>query len=139
AFDVEVIESKRFFLRITPLYHQLAANLDREPDRFTDDERRHIKQYVSRAKLFIANINQRRQTLQKITEYIVEAQKEFLLNGVRHLKPLTRAAVAYYLGMNECTASRATDSMYVMLPSRKVIPFSDVFTASLRVMDAIEA
>src|SRR5258707_2797537 len=94
SFDVEVIESKRFFLRITPLYQQLAANLDREPERFSEEERRHIKQYVSRAKLFIANINQRRQTLQKITEYIVEAQKEFLINGVRHLKPLTRAAVA---------------------------------------------
>jgi RNA polymerase sigma-54 factor len=138
SFDVEVIESKRFFLRITPLYQQLAANLDREPERFSEEERRHIKQYVSRAKLFIANINQRRQTLQKITEYIVEAQKEFLINGVRHLKPLTRAAVAYHLGMHESTVSRATASKYVMLPSRKVIPFSDFFTASLSVMDVIK-
>ncbi len=138
TFDVEVIESKRFFLRITPLYQQLAANLEREPERFTEEERRHIKQYVSRAKLFIANINQRRQTLQKITEYIVEAQKDFLLNGIRHLKPLTRAAVAYHLGMHESTVSRATASKYVMLPSRKVIPFSDFFTASLSVMDVIK-
>jgi RNA polymerase sigma-54 factor len=138
SFDVEVIESKRYFLRITPLYQQLAANLEREPDRFSEEERRHIKQYVSRAKLFIANINQRRQTLQKITEYIVEAQKEFLLNGIRHLKPLTRAAVAYHLGMHESTVSRATASKYVMLPSRKVIPFSDFFTASLSVMDVIK-
>lgn len=138
SFDVEVIESKRFFLRITPLYQQLAVNLEREPERFTEEERRHIKQYVSRAKLFIANINQRRQTLQKITEYIVEAQKEFLIHGIRHLKPLTRAAVAYHLGMHESTVSRATASKYVMLPSRKVIPFSDFFTASLSVMDVIK-
>jgi len=138
TFDVEVIESKRFFLRITPLYQQLAANLEREPERFTEEEKRHIKQYVSRAKLFIANINQRRQTLQKITEYIVEAQKDFLINGIRHLKPLTRAAVAYHLGMHESTVSRATASKYVMLPSRKVIPFSDFFTASLSVMDVIK-
>lgn len=137
-FDVEVIESKRFFLRITPMYQHLAANLERERDRFSDEERRHIKQYVSRAKLFIANINQRRQTLQKITEYIVEAQTEFLQNGVRSLKPLTRAAVAYHLGMHESTVSRATASKYVMLPSRKVIPFSDFFTASLSVMDVIK-
>ncbi|HLG50938.1 MAG TPA: RNA polymerase factor sigma-54 [Chloroflexota bacterium] len=138
TFEVEVIESKRFFLRITPLYQQLAARLEQEPDRFTDDEKRHIRQYVSRAKLFIANINQRRQTLQKITEYIVEAQKDFLLHGIRHLKPLTRAAVAYHLGMHESTVSRATASKYVMLPSRKVIPFSDFFTASLSVMDVIK-
>lgn len=138
SFEVEVIESKRFFVRITPLYQQLAAGLDRERDRFTEDERRHIKQYVSRAKLFIANINQRRQTLQKITEYIVEAQRAFLLNGVRQLKPLTRAAVAYHLGMHESTVSRATASKYVMLPNRKVIPFSDFFTASLSVMDVMK-
>jgi RNA polymerase sigma-54 factor len=138
SFEVEVIESKRFFVRITPLYQQLAAGLDREPARFTEDERRHIKQYVSRAKLFIANINQRRQTLQKITEYIVEAQRAFLLNGVRQLKPLTRAAVAYHLGMHESTVSRATASKYVMLPNRKVIPFSDFFTASLSVMDVMK-
>ncbi len=138
GFEVEVIESKRFFLRVSPMYQQLAANLEREPARFTEDERRHLKQYVSRAKLFIANINQRRQTLQRITESIVESQKEFLLDGVRQLKPLTRATIAYQLGLHESTVSRATASKYAMLPSRKVIPFSDFFTASLSVMDVIK-
>lgn len=138
TFEVEVIESKRFVLRISPLYQKLSVNLEHGSDRFSDDEKRHIKQYISRAKLFIANINQRRQTLQRITEYIAEAQKEFLLEGIRHLKPLTRAAVAYHLGMHESTVSRATAQKYVMLPNRKVIPFSDFFTPSLSVMDVIK-
>ncbi|MBI2941181.1 MAG: RNA polymerase factor sigma-54 [Chloroflexi bacterium] len=138
GFEIEVIESKRFTLRVTPLYNQLAANLEREPDRFSDDEKRHIKQYVSRAKLFIANINQRRQTLQKITEYIASVQSDFLLQGIRHLRALTRAAVALALGMHESTVSRATASKFVMLPNKKVIPFSDFFTASLSVMDVIK-
>lgn len=137
-FEVDVVESKRFFLRVTPMYQRLASDLDREPGRYSEDDKRHIKQYVSRAKLFIANINQRRQTLQKITEFIVEAQKEFLCQGIRHLKPLTRATVAAHLGMHESTVSRATASKYVMLPNRKVIPFSDFFTASLSVMDVIK-
>ncbi len=138
AYDVDVVESKRFYLRVAPLYQRLTAELDRDPHRYSDDDRRHVKQYVSRAKLFIANINQRRQTMQKITEYIVEVQANFLRDGIRMLKPLTRAAVAAHLGMHESTVSRATAGKYVMLPNRKVIPFSDFFTASLSVMDVIK-
>jgi RNA polymerase sigma-54 factor len=138
VYEVDVVESKRFFLRVAPVYHRLAAELDREPQRYSDDDRRHVRQYVSRAKLFIANINQRRQTMQKITEHIVEVQRDFLRCGIRQLKPLTRAAVATQLGMHESTVSRATAGKYVMLPNRKVIPFSDFFTASLSVMDVIK-
>lgn len=138
GYEVEVVESKRFFLRVSPLYNQLLNDLDREPNRFSDDEKRHIQHYVSRAKLFIANINQRRQTLQKITTCIAEEQKDYLAEGVRHLKPLTRAAVAKELGMHESTVSRATAAKYVMLPSGQVIPFSNFFTASLSVRDVIK-
>ena len=137
-FEVDVVESKRFFLRVTPLYHRLASDLESEPGRYSEDDKRHIKQYVSRAKLFIANINQRRQTMQRITEYIVEVQREFLREGIRQLKPLTRATVAAQLGMHESTVSRATAGKYVMLPNRKVIPFSDFFTASLSARDVIK-
>lgn len=136
-FEIEVIESRRFFLRVSPLYQQLMADAGRENEKFSDNDRRHIKQYVSRAKLFIANINQRRQTLQKITQCIVNNQKDFLRHGIRYLKPLTRAAVAAELGMHESTVSRATASKYIMIPNREVIGFSRFFTASLSVMDVI--
>lgn len=138
GYEVEVVESKRFFLRVSPIYNQLLNDLERDPLRFSEDEKRHIQHYVSRAKLFIANINQRRQTLHKITTCIAKEQKEFLAQGVRHLKPLTRAAVAKALGMHESTVSRATASKYVMLPSGEVIPFSNFFTASLSVRDVIK-
>lgn len=137
-YVVEVVESRRFVLRITPLYRQLASRADSPEQNYTEDEKRHIQQYVQRAKLFIANINQRRQTLQKISECIVEEQREFLEQGIRHLKPFTRAAVAEKLGMHESTVSRATAAKYIMLPSDQVIPFSDFFTASLSVKDIIK-
>lgn len=138
GFEVDVVESKRFVLRLSPMYNQLSAELERSDGRLTDDERRHIQQYVSRAKLFIANINQRRQTIQRITNLIVEEQKEFLSKGIRYLQPLTRAQIAAKLGMHESTVSRATASKYVMLPDGHVIPFSDFFTASLSVKDVIK-
>jgi RNA polymerase sigma-54 factor len=50
---------------------------------------------------------------------------------------LTRATVAQQVGVHESTVSRATANKYVMLPNRKVIPFSDFFTPSLSVKDMI--
>jgi RNA polymerase sigma-54 factor len=102
-----------------------------------ENERKHIQQYVSRARLFMANIDQRRQTLQRIVAFLVSYQGEFLDKGVRQLRPLTRAMVAAELGVHESTVSRATASKYVMLPSGKVIPLSDFFTPSLSAKDVI--
>ena len=102
------------------------------------EERKHVQQYAGRAKLFIANINQRRQTMFKITTCIVEQQRTFLEHGIRSLLPLTRAAIADQLGVHESTVSRATASKYVMLPSGEVIPYSHFFTPSLSVKDMLK-
>lgn len=138
GYEIEVVESKRFFLRLNPIYHQLSSELEMRPDQFNDDERRHIQQYVSRAKLFISNINQRRQTLYRITSCLIACQGEFLKYGVRHLRALTRAQVAAELGIHESTVSRATAGKFIMLPTKEVIPFSNFFTASLSVKDVIK-
>ena len=138
VYDVEIVESKRYYLRINPSYSQVSQQLSTRQVSMSDDEKRHIQQYVMRARLFIANINQRRQTLGKITRSIVELQSDFLDKGVRYLKPLTRARVAGELDMHESTVSRATAAKYVMLPSGEVIPFSHFFVANLSVKDVIK-
>ncbi|GAC1402098.1 MAG: RNA polymerase factor sigma-54 [Chloroflexota bacterium] len=137
-FEVEVIESRRFALSVNSMYQQLLAQVNSSATTYSEEEREHIAHYVSRAKMFIANINQRRQTMQKITGFLVDYQKDFLKNGIRHLKPLTRAMLADQTGIHESTVSRATASKFVMLPSGEVIPFSDFFTASLSVKDIIK-
>jgi RNA polymerase sigma-54 factor len=137
-FEVEVVESRRFVLRVNPMYTRLSADLHRSSAAMNPDERRHVQQYVGRAKLFIANINQRRQTLFNITRCLVDQQREFLTHGVRHLRPLSRAAVAQQLGVHESTVSRATASKYVMLPNGEVIPYAHFFTPSLSVKDIMK-
>src|SRR5207249_12066162 len=73
-FEVEVIESRRFALRVNPVYRQLVAQLQAARSAgasgpaMSDDQRQHIRQYVTRAKFFIDNINQRRQTIGRITD-----------------------------------------------------------------------
>jgi len=138
AFDVEVIESKRYFLKINPSYAQVFMSAKQQTPSLSDDERQHIQHYVMRARLFIANINQRRQTLARITRCVVDLQRDFLEHGVRALKPLTRAKVAAELDLHESTVSRATAAKYVMLPTGEVIPFSHFFVANLSVKDVIK-
>jgi RNA polymerase sigma-54 factor len=104
----------------------------------SSDDKQHVRQYTNRAKMFMMNIQQRRDTLLRISECICEFQENFLRGGVRELRPLTRALVAQQVGVHESTVSRATANKYVMLPNKKVIPFSDFFTPSLSTKDIIK-
>src|SRR2546425_3159896 len=142
-YEVEVIESRRYTLRVNPLYRDLimrmqAARSAGDNMELGDKERQHIREYVTRAKFFIDNINQRRRTIKRITETIVECQRGFLDQGIQSLRPLTRAEVGERIGMHESTVSRATAGKYVMLPNREVVAFSIFFTASLGVKDVIK-
>jgi RNA polymerase sigma-54 factor len=137
-FQIEVIESRRYFLKLNPLYLSLSNKLAKTNEDTSEEEREHIRHYVNRAKTFLSNINQRRETMLRITQALVDIQQDFLRNGVRDLRPLTRSTLASYLGLHESTVSRATAGKYVMLPNRKVIPFSDFFTASLSIKDVIK-
>jgi len=136
-YEVEVVESRRFLLRVNPMYTRMSTELPRGGTMSAEDKR-HVQQYVGRAKLFIANINQRRQTIHNITTCLVDKQRDFLEKGVRHLKPLSRAAIAADLGIHESTVSRATAAKYVMLPDGEVIPFAHFFTPSLSVKDIMK-
>lgn len=157
---VEVVDSRDFHLKLNGLYGSLASELGRRrgaeppspnghhvatstavapaPALVSDEDRAHVRQSTSRARLFIANIQQRRETLLKISRCVCDLQESFLRGGVRELRPLTRAVVAQHVGVHESTVSRATANKYVMLPSRRVVPFSDFFTPSLSTKDVIK-
>jgi RNA polymerase sigma-54 factor len=133
--QVEVVESRRFALRVDPTYARLSAGM--RSAEASEQDRQHVREYVGRARFFIDNVNRRRATLQRIAECLVERQEEYLLHGVQHLVPLTRAEVGALIGMHESTVSRATAEKYVMLPTGEVVPFGHFFTASLGVKDQI--
>jgi RNA polymerase sigma-54 factor len=137
-FDVEVVESKRFNVHINPMYITMAAELRGDGARLTDAERRHVHAYLTRARLFVSNLSRRNWTLQHVTAAIVASQHEFLVDGVRYLKPLSRADVASQIGLNESTVSRATASKYVMLPNGDIVPYAHFFTPSLKVKDMLK-
>jgi RNA polymerase sigma-54 factor len=134
----EVVESQRYFLRLNPLYQELARQAVRGNEAgVTSEEKDHLTQFVGRAQLFLTNLRQRRETIRRIANYLIERQEQFLRHGVRYLEPLTRAEVAAAIGVHESTVSRATANKHVQLPSHEVIPFSHFFTASLSVKDVL--
>ncbi len=104
----------------------------------SSDDRAHVRRYTQRAQVFMNNIDQRQSTLLRISECISRFQEGFLRDGVRELRPLTRALVAQEVGVHESTVSRATANKFVQLPNRKVIPFADFFTANLSAKEVIK-
>jgi len=132
-----VPESGSNRLRINETYSAIASDRGMLAG-LSEHEREHIRESVARARLFLHGVRQRGAMLQQVAQYVVSEQEDFLRYGVRELKPLTRAAVAQALGVHESTVSRATANKYVLLPERRVIPFSDFFTASLGVKDVIK-
>jgi RNA polymerase sigma-54 factor len=135
GFEAEVIEGKRFRFGIQPSY-SMAARL-KDPSIVSDIERKHIREYVHRAQFFIDCVQQRWTTLKKIADALIEEQYDFLDQGIRYLKPLTRSELALKVGLHEATISRATNDKYVLLPDGRTIPFDDFFDASLRAKDTL--
>lgn len=85
---------------------------------------------ASRARSFLAMLHDRWSTLQRVVEYTVERQQDFLADGEPALKPLTRAEVADALDLHESTVSRAITDKYALLPDGTIVPLSRFFGAS---------
>lgn len=102
-------------------------------------EKSHVKSYVSRASTFIQSVHQRRKTLRKIGEYLVQNQTSFISTGsYEFLRALTRSQLARDIGMHESTVSRATMGKFVQIANGEVVSFEVFFKPALRVQKMIE-
>jgi RNA polymerase sigma-54 factor len=75
-----------------------------------------ISEKLRSAQWLIRAIEQRRRTIIKVTECIVEKQKEFFERGVAYLRPMILRDIAEAVGMHESTISRVTSNKYVHTP-----------------------
>lgn len=78
--------------------------------------KKYVESKVNSAAWLIKNIEQRRLTLYKVANSIVDQQRAFFDYGVKHLKPLTLRQVADLVGLHESTISRATANKYMQTP-----------------------
>jgi RNA polymerase sigma-54 factor len=128
-FEAEVVEARRYDLRINQEYRQ--SGREAAASLFTERERAHLRLYRDQAQTFISALRQRWDTMQRVSDALIELQREFLEWGPKRIKPLTRADVARRIGLHESTVSRATDGKFVLLPNGRTVPFDDFFDSSL--------
>ena len=85
---------------------------------------------VRQAKWVVHSIEQRRSTLLRCAECILEFQEEFFRRGPGHLKPMCLADIAQKVGVHESTVSRTVRDKYLQCASG-VYPLSYFFSRSL--------
>jgi len=99
-------------LRVSSLYRRMAG----QEGAAEEEARQYLQEKVRAATWLIKSIQQRQQTLMKVTQSIFKFQGEFLDHGVSQLKPMVLRDVAEDIHMHESTVSRATANKYVHTP-----------------------
>ena len=91
----------------------------------------YIQGKLRSAQWLIRSIDQRRKTIIKVTECIVEKQKDFFEKGIEYLKPMILRDVAETVGMHESTISRVTSNKYVHTP-RGIFELKFFFNSAIK-------
>jgi RNA polymerase sigma-54 factor len=121
-------------LRISKMYRELAG----DKKKFVGENREFVTNKLNSATWLIQAIEQRRQTMLKVMNFIVDRQRDYFEKGVEYLKPLTLREVADVISMHESTVSRVTNQKYVQTP-RGVLPLKFFFSSSLGTTDGEDA
>lgn len=119
-------------LFISPYYRQLFQN-----PATTDETREYIKRKVNSAQWLIDSIQQRRATLTKVSQAIVDYQKEFLDKGPEAIEPLKMQQIADQVGVHVTTVSRAVDEKWIQTP-RGIFPLKRFFCGGTTSADGEE-
>jgi len=91
----------------------------------------YIQNKLRSAQWLIRSIDQRRKTIVKVTECIVEKQRDFFDKGIEYLKPMILRDVAETVGMHESTISRVTSNKYVHTP-RGIFELKYFFNSAIK-------
>jgi RNA polymerase sigma-54 factor len=113
-------------LRLSRSYQEIA----RDKKKMTPENREFIASKMNSANWMIQAIEQRRQTMLKVMNFIVDRQRDFFEKGIEYLRPLTLREVAEVINMHESTVSRVTNEKYVQTP-RGVLPLKFFFSSAL--------
>ena len=109
-------------LRISSTYKDMLAkgNLNKKEKEFMVERMRS-------GKFLINSIEQRQQTIERITLEILKFQGDFFAVGISKLRPLTMNTIAQIVGVHETTVSRAIANKYIRTP-HGVFAFKYFFT-----------
>ena len=131
-------------VRINPYYRKLLSR-NEVLDKVTKE---YVEERLRSAQWLIKGMEQRNKTIYKVAESIVKFQREFLDQGISHLRPMVLKDVAEDIEMHESTISRVTTNKFMHTP-QGIFPMKYFFStgfsdgngadiSSLTVKDAIQ-
>ena len=95
-------------LRINRLYAEVLAQQRRGNGNLSGQ--------LQEARWLIKNVQQRFETIHRVTQAIVDRQRQFFEHGEVAMRPLVLREIADILGLHESTVSRVTNQKYMATP-----------------------
>ena len=120
GYDVRLEEGRTPSLFISPYCRKLLRS------GASPEEREFIKRKLNSAQWLIESIEQRRSTLTKVSQAIVDHQTEFIDKGPEAIEPLKMQQIADKVGVHVTTVSRAVDDKWIQTP-RGIFPLKRFF------------
>lgn len=99
-------------LRISGYYQRLMAQRNSIPK----EDRQFLEDKLRSAIWLMKSLDQRNRTIYRVTECILNFQKDFFDTGVNSLRPLNLKDIASELSLHESTISRVTSNKYLACP-----------------------
>lgn len=96
-----------------------------------DMSKRYVLEKVRAGEWLMKNIEQRQETIQKVSESILKKQEKFFRYGKEYLQPMVLKEVADDIGMHESTVSRITNRKYIRT-SRGVFELKYFFSSGVQ-------
>ncbi|MEJ2598679.1 MAG: hypothetical protein P8Z00_10130 [Anaerolineales bacterium] len=127
---VEILAPISGTLRVNPLFKRSLAQAP-------EDKVEEWQAALDQASLLVKCLQQRNHTLVRLMQRLVVLQREFILKGDAHLKPVTRARLSVELEVHESTVSRAVSGKSLQLPNGRIVPLSKLFDRSLHIRTAL--
>ena len=125
-YEVKLEDGRTPSLYISEYYRQRLAN-----GTATAEEKEFIKRKINSAQWLIDSIEQRRNTLTRVTQAIVDHQTRFLDEGPEHIEPLKMQQIADKVGVHVTTVSRAVDDKWIATP-RGIFPLKRFFVGGTK-------
>jgi RNA polymerase sigma-54 factor len=124
-YTVRLAEDGLPRLRISDDYVKMAAG-----DKAGEKAKQFLQNNIRSAQWIIDAIQQRKNTLLKVTRSIVRRQREFFDRGQLYLRPLPMARVAEDVGVHIATVSRAVAGKYMQCSSG-ILPLRKFFSGGV--------
>ncbi len=121
AYTVRLEDGRTPNLYISPYYRKLLTSGDTNAE-----TREYIKRKINSAQWLIESIEQRRNTLTRVAQAIVDHQTEFLNKGPESIEPLKMQQIADKVKVHVTTVSRAVDDKWIQTP-RGIFPLKRFF------------